>query len=200
MRHFFAYVSRMKLIQRWGLMRNTLPENDMEHALQTALIAHGLAVYAAARFGKQVSPEHVMALAVYHDVPEVLTGDLPTPVKHHNPQLKAEYRRLERLAAGKLLQMLPKDMRPAYEAYFIPKEDEYGWRLVKAADKICAYIKCLEEQKAGNLEFETARLTLLEAIRAIPLTEVQAFFQEFIPSFSLNLDELSIPDKEESER
>lgn len=191
MKHFYAYLSRMKLIQRWGLMRNTRPENDMEHALQAAIIAHGLAAIAVTRFHKEVNPEHVMALAIYHDAGEVITGDLPTPVKYHNPFMRTEYKKLEALANQKLLTMLPPDLRPAYEPYLIHREDTYEWKLVKAADRICAYIKCIEEEKAGNSEFLQAKAAVLKSIRDNEMPEVQAFMTEFVPSFALSLDELS---------
>ncbi len=191
MKHFYAYLSRMKFIQRWGLMRNTQPENDMEHALQAALIAHGLAILADTRFHRQVDPEHVMALAVYHDAGEVITGDLPTPVKYHNPFMRTEYKKLEDLAAQTLLSMLPEDMQSAYQPYLVHAEDNYEWRLVKAADRICAYIKCVEEEKAGNTEFHLAKASVLKSIQEIDMPEVQAFMAEFVPSFALSLDELS---------
>ncbi len=191
MKHFFAYISRMKLIHRWGLMRNTQPENDMEHALQAAIIAHGLAVLAVTRYNRQVNPEHVMALAMYHDAGEVITGDLPTPVKYHNPFMHTEYKKLEELASEKLISMLPKDMQMAYRPYLHHTEDSYEWRLVKSADRICAYIKCIEEERAGNSEFLQAKKSVLASIQKIDLPEVQAFMQDFVPSFGLSLDELS---------
>ncbi len=191
MKHFFAYLSRMKLIQRWGLMRNIRPENDMEHALQAAIIAHGLAAMAVTRFAKKVNPEHVMALAIYHDAGEVITGDLPTPVKYHNPFMRTEYKKLEELAHHKLLSMLPPDLQPSYEPYLIHQDDTYEWKLVKAADRICAYIKCVEEEMAGNSEFLQAKSSVLKSIQENELPEVQAFMTEFVPSFGLSLDELS---------
>ncbi|NCB35410.1 MAG: 5'-deoxynucleotidase, partial [Clostridia bacterium] len=151
--HFFAYLSRMRFINRWGLMRNTMPENDMEHAMQCAMIAHGLALIGNTRYRRQYKPEHVMALALYHDASEVITGDLPTPIKYNNPAIKAEYRKIEALASSRLLSMLPKDIMPAYSELITPDTANEEWRLVKAADRLCAYIKCLEEAKAGNAEF-----------------------------------------------
>ncbi len=191
MNHFFAYLSRMKLIQRWGLMRNTRPENDMEHALQAAIIAHGLAAIAVARFSKKVDPDHVMALAIYHDAGEVITGDLPTPVKYHNPFMRTEYKKLEEMANQKLLSMLPPDLQPGYEPYLIHRDDSCEWRLVKAADRICAYIKCVEEEKAGNSEFLQAKASILKSIQENELPEVHTFMAEFVLSFGLSLDELS---------
>ncbi len=189
--HFFAYISRMKFIQRWGLMRNTMPENDMEHALQTGLIAHAMAVMGNRRYGRNYQPEYVLALAVYHDSCEVITGDLPTPIKHHNPAIKQEYNKLEDVAAQRLLGMLPPDLRDYYDPLIAHDESTPEWRLVKAADRICAYIKCLEEKKAGNLEFEQARRTVKKSIDQIDLPEVQDFMCECVPGFSLTLDEIS---------
>lgn len=189
--HFFAYISRMKFIQRWGLMRNTMPENDMEHALQTAMVAHAMAVIGNARYGRAYNAEYVMALAVYHDGCEVITGDLPTPIKHHNPAIKTEYSKLEEVAAQKLLSMLPADLRDYYVPLIAHDESTPEWRIVKAADRICAYIKCLEERKVGNLEFEQARKTVKKSIDQIDLPEVQDFMSEFVPGFTLTLDEIS---------
>ena len=189
--HFFAYISRMKFIQRWGLMRNTMPENDMEHALQTGLIAHAMAVMGNRRYGRNYQPEYVLALAVYHNSCEVITGDLPTPIKHHNPAIKQEYNKLEDVAAQRLLGMLPPDLRDYYDPLIAHDESTPEWRLVKAADRICAYIKCLEEKKAGNLEFEQARRTVKKSIDQIDLPEVQDFMCECVPGFSLTLDEIS---------
>ena len=191
MNPFFAYLSRLKLIRRWGLMRNTVPENDMEHSTQCAMIAHGMALIARERFGREVNPEHVLALALYHDVGEVITGDLPTPVKYKNPEIKDAYKRIEAMASEQLLGMLPDDLRPAYRPYLHPDEGEYAWKLVKAADRICAYIKCVEEQNLGNREFDQAKTSILETIRESDLPEVAAFMREFAPSFELSLDELS---------
>ena len=189
--HFFAYISRMKFIQRWGLMRNTIPENDMEHALQTALVAHAIAVIGNQRYGRHYNAEYVMALAVYHDGCEVITGDLPTPIKHHNPAIKQEYNKLEDVAANRLLAMLPSDLREYYTPLIAHDESTEEWRLVKAADRICAYIKCLEEKKAGNLEFEQARKSTKKSIDLVELPEVQDFMNEFVPGFSMTLDEIS---------
>lgn len=191
MNQFYAYVNRLKLIRRWGLMHNTVPENDMEHTMQTALIAHGLAVLGQVRYGRQVEPEQVLALAMYHDAGEVITGDLPTPVKYKNPGIHEAYRALEASATQQLLDMLPADMRASYRPYLIPDEDSFAWQLVKAADRISAYLKCMEEQKMGNREFDQARKSALENLRENPLPEVHAFMEEFVPSFSLTPDELS---------
>ena len=193
MHHFFAYISRLKFIRRWGLMRNTQPENDLEHAAQAAMIAHGLAVIARDRYGKDVDPEHVLALAVYHDATEVITGDLPTPVKYHSPELRTSYKQLEALASQRLTAMLPQTMRSAFAPYLADGED-YAHQLVKAADRISAYTKCMEEQRAGNHEFDAAGENVLRAIEQIDLPEVRDFMVEFVPSFALTLDELNAPE------
>lgn len=191
MNHFYAYLSRLKLIRRWGLMRNTVPENDMEHSMQTALIAHGLAVLGRERHQRDIDPQRVLALALYHDAGEVITGDLPTPVKYKNPAIQGAYRELEALACSQLLDMLPADLQPHYRPYLLPDEKSFEWRLVKAADRICAYLKCVEEEKMGNREFDQAKLTITDSINQNPLPEVHEFMREFVPSFSLSLDELS---------
>jgi len=189
--HFFAYMNRMKYINRWGLMRNTRNENDTEHAQQTAMIAHALAVIANTRYGGHYDAGRVMALALYHDASEVITGDLPTPIKHNNPLIKQEYGKLEDLANEKLLSMLPKDLRPTYRPLICHDETTDEWRLVKAADKISAYIKCIEEKKAGNTEFENAAYTIRSAIDKIDLPEVKDFMRECVPGFGMTLDEIS---------
>ena len=191
MNSFFAYLNRLKLIQRWGLMRNAIPENDMEHSMQCALIAHGLAALARVRFGKEVDPEHVLSLALYHDVGEVITGDLPTPVKYKNPEIKSAYKRIEAMASEQLLAMLPADLQEGYRPYIRPDESTYAWKLVKAADRICAYLKCIEEQNLGNREFDQAKASIHQTILHSDLPEVAAFMAEFVPSFELSLDELS---------
>jgi Predicted hydrolases of HD superfamily len=191
MNHFFAYMSRLKLINRWGLMRNTRQENDAEHSFQAAVIAHGIALIGKERFGREIDPEHVLALAVYHDAHEVITGDMPTPIKYHNPRIKQDFQNLEEVASDMLLNMLPENMQAAYQPYLKPDEEALEWRIVKAADRLCAYIKCLEEQKAGNQEFEQAKKAIAKSIETIDLPEVQAFFEEFVGSFGLTLDELN---------
>ena len=191
MNHFFAYLDRLKLIRRWGLMRNTVPENDMEHSMQTALIAHGLAVLGKTRHQRDIDPERVVMLALYHDVSEVITGDLPTPVKYKSPDIQGAYRGLEESAREQLLSMLPEDMRPAFQTYLLPDENTYEWRLVKAADRISAYLKCVEEEKMGNRDFAHAKLTIQDSINQNTLPEVHEFMREFVSSFSLSPDELS---------
>ena len=189
--HFFAYMNRMKYIRRWGLMRNTQVENDMEHSLQTAMIAHAIALLGNKRFDRDYDAEHIMALAVYHDASEVITGDLPTPIKHNNPVIKGEYHRLESIANQRLLSMLPEDLREEYTSLIDADENTAEWKVVKAADRISAYIKCVEERKAGNREFVEAEMSTLAAIRATDLPEVQVFMEQFAPGFALSLDEIS---------
>ena len=191
--HFFAYLSRMKLIRRWGLMRNLIPENDMEHSMQAAMIAHALAVIGNTRYERSISAERVMALALFHDISEVITGDLPTPIKHNNPQIKAEYHKIERIALQRLKQMLPKDLQKAYDPLIMPDTDTPEWRLVKAADRICGYVKCLEETRAGNNEFIEARDSILATLHASDLPEVRDFLRDFVPGFGMSLDLISRP-------
>ena len=190
--HFFAYVSRLRYIRRWGLMRSVMPENDAEHSLQVAMIAHALAIIGRDNYGRDVSPEHVLALGVYHDVSEVITGDMPTPVKYQTDELRRSYKDVERMANERLLSMLPDGMRPAYAPYLSAPED-YDRQLLKAADSISAYLKCLEERRAGNREFEAAGESIRRGLAEIDLPEVQDFIREFIPSFELSLDELNQP-------
>ncbi len=189
---FFAYLSRLRLINRWSLMRNTVPENDAEHSLQVAMIAHAIAVIARDRYGKQVDPEHVLSLAVYHDATEVMTGDLPTPVKYHSDELRGAYHRLETLSADRLLSLLPGDMQTAFSPY-MKQEPGYEHTLVKAADRISACIKCMEEQRAGNREFDYAAENIRKSIAAIDLPEVKDFLADFLPAFDMTLDELNHP-------
>ncbi len=189
--HFFAYINRMRYIQRWGLMRNTFQENDMEHSMQAALFAHGIALLGVQRYHREYSPEHVMALAAYHDAGEVITGDMPTPIKHHNRELLDQYAKLEARAEQRLLSMLPEDLKESYRPLLHHDQSSMEWRIVKAADKLCAYVKCLEEKKAGNLEFEQARKSIKRVLDRHDLPEVQDFITEFIPGFSLTLDEIS---------
>ena len=193
MSHFFAYLARMKFIRRWGLMRNTRPENIQEHSLQVAMVAHALAVLHNQRVGSDsVDPERTALLAIYHDADEVITGDLPTPIKYFNPQLREAVGELAVVARRKLLAMVPPELRAVYEPLLVPNvADEAAWRLVKHADKICAYFKCLEEGKAGNREFERAEVAILRTLQALEDEDVRRFMELFVPSFTLTLDELN---------
>lgn len=192
MSHFFAYLSRMKYILRWGLMRNTRAENIQEHSLQVAMVAHSLALIKNALYGGQVNPDRVMVLAAYHEAGEVITGDLATPIKYFNPEIKQAYKAIERVAHQKLLDMLPRPLGQAYASVLFPQQEESDlWHLVKAADKICAYVKCIEELKAGNQEFAKAERAIHKILLAYSDPEVHYFIDTFIPSFHLTLDELN---------
>ncbi len=192
MEHFFAMHSRMKYINRWALMRNVRQENISEHSNDVAVIAHALAVIKNTRFAGDLNPERAAFLGLYHDMTEIITGDMPTPVKYHSEDMRQEFRKIEDGAAEKLLKMLPDDMREYYTSAFFPKsEDEYLWRLVKAADKISALVKCIEEKNAGNNEFTKALESTYQAVKSMDMPEVNYFLEEFIPSFYLSLDEQS---------
>ncbi|WP_291441593.1 5'-deoxynucleotidase [Desulfovibrio sp.] len=188
--HFFAYMSRMKHIKRWALMRNTWQEDIAQHSLQVAMIAHALAVLHNRRFGGGANPERAATLAVYHEAPEVITGDLATPIKYFNPGIRSAYKEIEGIAAGKLHSMLPGDLQPDFSTLLCAPQSDPEWPRVKAADKISAYIKCVEELRAGNDEFTRAGQTILAELTASPLPEVRAFLEEFLPSFRLTMDEL----------
>ena len=187
--HFFAYISRMRFIQRWALMRNTAPENVQEHSHQVAVLAHALALIRNEKFGGHVDPGLVAAAALYHDASEILTGDMPTPIKYDNPAIRTAYKDVEAVAEGKLLRMLPPELQSAYAPVLTAVDPEVE-RLVKAADKLSAHIKCLEELKAGNAEFREAAAQTRRALEAFDLPEVAYFMDTFLPSFSLTLDEL----------
>lgn len=189
--HFFAFLSRMKYITRWGLMRNTFPENIQEHSLNVAMIAHALAVIKNKLYGGNLNEGKVAVLAMYHDCNEIITGDMPTPIKYHNPEIKQAYKNVEEVSKKKLLSMLPEELKESYSSilFYEGSEDDYR-KIVKASDKISAYIKCLEEIKAGNNEFKKAGESILHTINQIDLPEVKYFMKYFIPSFCLTLDEL----------
>ena len=187
--HFFAYISRMRFIQRWALMRNTAQENVQEHSHQAAVLAHALAVIRNQRFGGHVDPGAVAVAALYHDAGEILTGDMPTPIKYDNPAIREAYKDVEAVAEQKLLAMLPEELQPVY-APILTIRDEETVRLVKAADKLSAYIKCVEELKAGNMEFREAAAQTRSALEGYGLPEVDYFLETFLESFSLTLDEL----------
>ncbi len=189
--HFFAYLSRMKLICRWGLMRNTRSENLCEHSFETAVIAHALALLRNTRFGGNVNPERAALLALFHDATETITGDLPTPVKYYSPQIRSAYREVETVARNRLLGMLPADLKPCYEPIFSAagEGDRELLPLVKAADKLSAIIKCMEEKGMGNSEFTQAETTLRRALADMHIPEADCFAEEFLPSYRLTLDE-----------
>ena len=188
--NFFAYISRMRYIERWSLMRNALPENIQEHSHMVAVIAHALGVIRRDVFHTDCDPNACAAAALYHDASEILTGDLPTPIKYYNPAIKNDYKQVEQIACQKLLATLPEELRGAYEPLLTGETQARLHDLVKAADKLSAYIKCIEERKTGNDEFLSAERQTRAILEASPLPEVQYFMEHFIPAFELTLDEL----------
>ena len=189
--HFFAMMSRMKYIERWALMRNSITENISEHSLEVSMLAHALAVIGRKRFGLTIDAEKAAVIGLYHDSTEIITGDMPTPIKYYNRDIQGAFKKIEENAANQLLSMLPEDIREEYVNLFFPTEgEEYLWKLVKAADKLSALIKCIEESKVGNLEFARARESIEEALTEMNLPEVNVFLQEFLPSYHKTLDEL----------
>ena len=189
MNHFFAYLSRMRFINRWALMRNSYTENIAEHSHQVAMLAHALALIRNQYFGGQVDAGAVAAAALYHDAPEILTGDMPTPIKYYNPAIRDAYKQVEQVACNKLLGMLPQELQSEYDELLRPVDEEVE-QLIKAADKLSAWIKCIEELKAGNLEFRAAADQTEKALDGYGLPEVAYFKEHFMPSFRLTLDEL----------
>ncbi|MFS2224729.1 5'-deoxynucleotidase [Pantoea sp. B65] len=190
--HFFAHLSRLKLINRWPLMRNVRTENVSEHSLQVAMVAHALALIKNQKFSGQLNAERIAMLALYHDASEVLTGDLPTPVKYYNAQIAHEYKKIEKIAQQKLIEMLPADLQDAFR----PLLDEHlhsaeETAIVKQADALCAYLKCLEELSAGNNEFRQAKARLEKTLDQRRSAEMDYFVAVFVPSFNLSLDEIS---------
>ena len=188
--NFFAYISRMRSIGRWSLMRNALPENIQEHSHMVAVLAHALGVIRRDVFGIPCDPNAAAAVALYHDASEILTGDLPTPIKYHSRKIREAYQKVENLACSKLLATLPGRLRPAYEDLLLGESARELHDLVKAADKLSAYLKCVEERKAGNREFLSAEAQTRKALEESPLPEVGYFLEHFVPAFELNLDEL----------
>ena len=187
---FYALLGRMRNITRWGLMRNTFSENIQEHSHQVAVLAHALAL-----IRREIlhlpgpDPEKCAVAALYHDASEILTGDMPTPIKYYNPELRNAYKAVEKVAGNKLLDMLPQELRSSYEAYVLESDRELE-PIVKAADKLAAHIKCLEEQKAGNTEFDSAARQTWEAMMSMNLPELDWFTEHCLGAFSLNLDQL----------
>lgn len=190
MSHFFAYLSRMRFIRRWGLMHNQYPENIGEHSQRVAMLAHALVLIRNRLYGGNLDADRVAALALYHDASEVLTGDLPAPVKYHDESIRAAYHAIEAAAKRRLLGLLPAELRADYTPYFEPVDRELA-DVLKAADKLCAYLKCVEEMRAGNLEFGDAAKTLRTTVESIDRPEVRYFLATFAPSFELTLDELN---------
>ncbi len=188
--NFFAYISRMRYIGRWSLMRNSLPENIQEHSHMVAVIAHALGTIRRDIFGIPCDPNECAAVALFHDSSEILTGDLPTPIKYHSRDIMGAYKQVEKIACEKLLSTLPDGLRPAYEKLLGGEAEERLHDIVKAADKLSAYIKCIEERKAGNNEFLSAEKSTKAILDENPLPEVKYFMEHFIPAFELDLDEL----------
>lgn len=185
--HFYAMLSRMKYINRWGLMRNTRNENLSEHSLEVAFIAHALAIISKKRLGNYISPESVAVAAMFHDTTEIITGDMPTPIKYYNLEIKDAYKKIEAVAENELISMLPNDFKSEISSAY--KMDEYTKKLVKAADKISALIKCIEELNMGNKEFSQAKNATEKSLHDLKLKEVEIFMDEFMDSFYLSLDE-----------
>lgn len=189
MYNFFAYIARMKYITRWSLMRNSLPENIQEHSHMAAVLAHALAVIRRDVFHIPCDPDKCASAALFHDAAEIFTGDLPTPIKYYSPAILDAYRQVEAVAANRLLESLPEELRPAY-APLLREEDPDIRALVKAADKLCAYLKCLEELQSGNREFADAARETLAALHDMDMPEVDWFLERFAPAFGLTLDGL----------
>ena len=187
---FFAFINRMKYIKRWSLMRSVREENIMEHSQQVAVIAHALALIKNKIYGGNVDVSKVVLLAQYHEVGEVITGDLPTPIKYFNPEIKSAYKDLERGASERLIAMLPEVLKDEYSAYIMPDEDCEEYKIVKCADRLSAYLKCVEEVKAGNSEFKKAKVSIGNELKATKREEVEYYLKEFAPAFDLTLDEL----------
>ncbi|MCR5663544.1 MAG: 5'-deoxynucleotidase [Oscillospiraceae bacterium] len=192
--NFFAYISRMRYIGRWSLMRNALPENVQEHSHMAAVLAHALGVIRRDVFGVPCDPNEAAAVALFHDASEILTGDLPTPIKYHSADIMGAYRAVEALACDRLLATLPEELRGSYEPLLSGETAERLHNLVKAADKLSAYIKCVEERKAGNNEFASAEKQLRAQLEANPLPELHWFMERCLPAFELTLDELGTLD------
>lgn len=188
--NFYAYLNRMKYIKRWSLMHSIVNENIMEHSEQVAQIAHALAMINNKIYGGNANADRCVTLAVFHECSEVITGDLPTPIKYYNDEIKVAYKDLEAVANNKLLTMLPEEFRLDYKDVIDPNTDTIEYKLSKSADKISAYVKCLEELKSGNKEFQKAEKSIKKELENSPLPEVKYFMDNFIPGFKKTLDEL----------
>lgn len=189
--HFFAYLSKMRWIHRWGMKRNAIQENVMEHSFEVGVIAHNLAIVAREKFGRDIDPGQVLAAAIYHDISEALTGDLPSPIKYHNRKIRDAYKEVEQTAELEMLSTLPAELRDTYEEFVLhDKQSESVKTLVKAADLVASLIKCKAEVNAGNREFSKAVFDVESRLQAMELPEVDYFLQRFMPSFDLTLDEL----------
>ena len=190
MNSFFAMMARMKYIDRWGLMNNTRTENISEHSLEVAMLAHALVSIADLRLGEQLNADRAAVIGLFHDAGEIITGDMPTPVKYYNPEIMNAYKQVEKVAEARLIAMLPEDLRELYRP-LISNDDEVLGRYVKAADKLSALIKCIEEVRMGNHEFLKAKTATEESLRAMQLPALDIFMEEYLPAYYLSLDELS---------
>jgi 5'-deoxynucleotidase len=190
--NFFAMMSRMKYINRWALMRNSHSENIAEHSLEVSMLAHALAIISNKRLNNNLNEEKAALIGLYHDSTEIITGDMPTPIKYYNTDIQGAFKDIEEIAANHLLMMLPEDFKDSYRSiFFQEEEEEYIWGLVKAADKLSALIKCIEEEKAGNTEFVSAKKSIIIALKEMKLEEVRIFMEEFLPAYGRTLDELN---------
>jgi 5'-deoxynucleotidase len=189
---FFAMMARMKYIERWALMRNSIKENISEHSMEVAMLSHALAIIGNRRLGQNYDQEHIAMLGLYHDCTEIITGDMPTPTKYENDEIQTAYKQIEKGAAFRLLNLLPNDLREDYEQILWKKPgQEEDWLLVKAADKLSALIKCIEETKVGNQEFASARRSLTKAVHQLHCPEAEIFCQDFLPAYEKTIDEIS---------
>ena len=188
--NFYAMLSRMKYINRWGLMRNTIHENISEHSLDVAIIAHALAIFSNIYFNNNINAERIALLAMFHDCTEIITGDLPTPIKYFAPEIREAYKEVENVAKDRLLDGLPTELKSVYEPLLVETEEERElWRFVKAADKLSALIKCVEEKRMGNDDFIKAEASTLKSLKDMDMPEVEMFLKEYFPAYSLTLDE-----------
>ena len=187
---FFAYLNRMKYIKRWSLMRSVREENIMEHSQSVAVIAHALALIGNKIYNKSINVEKTVLLAQYHEVGEVITGDLPTPIKYFNPEINTAYKDLERKACERILGMLPKELEDDYKDLILPDEESEEYKIVKLADRLSAYLKCVEEVTAGNKEFKKAKESIEKDLKSKKSQEVEYYLSHFAPAYSLSLDEL----------
>lgn len=189
MSNFFALMARMKYIERWGLMRSVRKENIQEHSLQTAMIAHALAVIGNKIFGKNYDANAIAVKAMYHESSEIITGDLPTPIKYYNDEIKNAYKYIENVAVGRIIELLPEELQEEYRPILSPDNEEEK-KIIKSADRLCAYLKCVEETNSGNSEFADALLSVKKDIDESDLPEVKYFTEHFVSSFALTLDKL----------
>jgi len=188
---FYAYLSRLQHIKRWGLMRNSSEENVAEHSFHVAVITHALCVIKNEVFQGNVDEGQAVIAALYHDTSEAITGDLPTPIKYFDEDIKQAYKKIEKHAEKTMVEMLPEPMRSSIAPYILEEQAPEIERIIRAADKLCAYIKCIEEKKSGNTEFEKAGARLLETLRHMEMPEVTYFMEHFMEGYMLTLDELN---------